>query len=844
MLDKDNQPLSYWWSIPSDQLIETLKINLQEGLTKNQVQASRVHVGSNKLYTHKPTNIVTLVLEGVQEPMMLVLIAIAILSLMFGQLSKAVTMIFVVVAYILVECLNTYRTDRAMMKLKKLATPTATVLRDGKRLSVPTEDIVIGDILIITEGTLVPADARLLRAVGLIVNEASLTGESFPVHKKSDVVLDKDAPLADRINSIFAGTLVVSGESIAVVMAVGTTSEFGSIAQKIQQAQQEKTFLQIFMTKLAAVLAIFALILSALIPAIGFIRGLSLQDMVLTWLSLTFLMIPGQPPIIITMALALAAFELARKQIIVKRLRGVEILGQTTAIVSDKTGTMTEGTMKVATFILADGSRVISLPVGIRDIIALAIPAYSNDPTDTAVRDALHIHQIPNLAPVAYKGFSDTQPWRDLAYEKNGTVVHVVTGPPELLLDASTLPIHTQQQLNSQVSKEAIAGKRIVAYALYEHANTRELLSNIQCVALAVLHDPVRQGVQEAVRKLAIAGITTYMVTGDHAATAQHIAKTVGIAGSVVSGDHIERMSDQELAQSLATSHVFARIDPSQKVRIVSQLQARGEVVAVIGDGINDALALKKADVGIAMGRLGTDLAREVADCIVADDSYVHIPEAIALGRKALDNFMKGLTYYLSAKLVLLFIFIIPLILGVPFPLSPMQIIIIELLMDLASSTIFVTEEAEPDLMQQRAKRAENFINRSFLLTIIRNSLGLALGITCIFLYLYATHGIVMAQTAALVTWLMGHIFLALNLKQRQKPLLCQGIFANYFALCWLVVITIFSLVITTVPWLYTYFNTTWLTFNVWVAILLTSIAGTFWIEIKKIIRLKLAIPA
>jgi P-type Ca2+ transporter type 2C len=628
-----------------------------------------------------------------------------------------------------------------------------------------------------------------------------------------------------------------------LVMAVGSSSEFGKISREVVKIQKERTVLQTAMGQLAKTLAILALIVSALIPALGFLRGLNFQEMIITWLALTFLMIPGQPPVIITMSLALSSFELARKNLIVKRLRGAETLGQITTLLTDKTGTITENRMRVTGFILPDGQDTgpDSLPEDIREKIALAIPRFSNDPTDIAVRESVRSSLVltENKTPLGFKGFSEDTPWRMLSYGDGTDAFQVISGKPELLIDASKLTAEQNRRLKEEMGKSVQTGKRVVAYAFRENG-AENTLEGSQLLALAVLEDPVRPGVGEALKELQKAGIATYIVTGDHPVTTRSVAEQIGLTSQAVSGQQLEKMSDSELRQTLEVERVFARITPSQKLRLVESLKAEGKVVAVIGDGINDAPALRAANASIAMGDIGTDLAKETADLVLTDDNYVHLPQAISVGRKALDNFRKGLTYYLSAKAILISIFVIPLILGIPFPLAPIQIILTELLMDLASSTIFVTEAAEPDILSRPPQRIKNFLTASIGIRILKNGLGLAAGILAIYLVLYYQTGdIIMAQTAAFTTWLLGHILLAMNLKQEKTPLFKQGLFSNRFATFWLFAMIGLTLVMTIVSPIHSYLKTTALPWQVWLGIIFVVIASTFWIEVTKLLKLK-----
>ena len=828
-----------WWSQPLNKLIKTLDINKDGGLTSSQVKENKVSYGANTLTEIKPAGVAELILEGVKEPMMIVLLSIGGISLLFGKPVEALVMAFVVAAYIGVEFINKFRTDRTMASLRELTEPTTKVLRDGKHQEIPTGEVVVGDVVILTEGVRVPADIRLIESFGLIVNEASLTGESLPVKKDTRAAVKEVTPLAERLNSVFSGTTILSGEGTGIVMAVGEKSQLGTIATEVQAQRKEKTYIQNAMTKLAKTLAVLAIVVSIIIPTVGFLRGQSFEEMVLTWLALTFLMIPGQPPVIITMSLALASFALAKSKLVVKRLRGVEILGQVTVIVTDKTGTITENKMQADTFILEDGKQVKpqQLSKEVSGKIALCLPQYSSDPTDKAVLEI--VMGIEREAEyVSLEGFAENKPWRTMIYKQKGLKIFAFAGEPEAIIRSTNLSETRKTQLLDTLKSETNKGNRVVAYAYKENGD--QSLQKTQFLVLAVLSDPIRPGVKEALAKLGRAGIDTYIVTGDHPTTARTIAQTIGLQSDVLQGSEIETLSDNDLTEKLLTTRVFARISPSQKKRLVTLLKKHGETVAVIGDGVNDAPALKAGSVGIAMGEIGTDLAKETADLVLTDDNYVHLPEAIRLGRKALDNFRKGLTYYLSAKAILLSIFIVPLALGIPFPFAPIMIILTELLMDLASSTIFVTESVEPDVLHREPQKITNFLSKTVALRILRNGALLAVGILIIYLWLYyQTNDVVLAQTAAFVTWLLGHIMLALNLKQEKLSLLKQGIFSNRFGSFWLVGMILLSLSITFLKPLYPFVHTTSIPVHVWVGILAVVIASTWWIEVVKLVQSK-----
>lgn len=821
-----------FWKQSVDAVIKTFKTDSRRGLSLQNVEENRKEFGSNTLEEIKPASALSLILEGLSEPEMIILLAIGGLSLIFRETTEAVAMIFVVAAYITVEFINEYRSDRTMTKLKTLTSPTARVIREGRVQEVPTRELVNGDVLILSEGVRLGADARLIEAVGLSTNEASLTGESLPVAKTVEDLAKIDLPLAERKNMVFSGTTILNGEGKAVVVAVGGQSELGKIATQVGKTKKERTVLQQAMKRLAQILSIYAIIVSILIPAVGLLRGLNFQSMIVTWLALTFLMVPGQPPIIITMSLALASFRLAKIKLVVKRLSGVESLSQVTAIVTDKTGTITENRMQVEAFILPDGEEISpdKIPIDLKKEIFSALPRYSNDPTDEAVREVVQ-GSLVNEMPISLAGFSEEQPWRTIEYKINGGIEAYLAGQTEILL--SKAEMSENQKLLAVIGKATENGKRVVAYAKKKGG-----LPKVELVALAVLADPIREGVADTLASLKKAAVKTFIVTGDHPRTAAAIARSLGLTGEIITGSQLKAMNETKLEEILAENNVFARIDPTEKLRLVEALKKKGEVVAVIGDGVNDAPALKAANVGIAMGEIGTDLAKETADLILSDDNYAHIAEAVGIARSAMDNFRKGLTYYLTAKAILLVIFLVPLAFGIPFPFAPIHIILTELLMDLASSTIFVTEAAEPDVLGKGVRPFKDFLGWELVSKILKNGWALALAISALYLILYfKTGNLALAQSAAFVTWLIGHILLALNLKQENLPLSKQGFLANRFGFGWLLGMVIFALIITFVNPLHLYMKTASVSWPLWLVIIGAVTFSTFWIEFIKLAK-------
>lgn len=858
-----------WWSRPDEELLQKLGVNQDRGLSQNQVDQNREKYGSNYLENRGPTSLWTLLWESIKTPMMLLLLAIAGISLALGQFREAAVMVFVVAMYVDVHLLNKARSDRTMARLREVQAPKTLVLRDDRQQEIDFEDVVVGDILPIRLGSRIPADARLIASAGLLVSEGALTGESAPVQKDAGAELVPDAPLAERPTAVFSGTTVLDGEGKAVVMAVGGQSELGRVAKLSTQRDTEPTPLQKEMNDLARTLAFVAVGVSLLIPLVGLLRGFGLQQMILTWLSLTFLMVPGQPPIIIAMALALAALELARRQVIVRRLQCAETLGSVNVVLSDKTGTMTENKMQLSGILLPDGKLVTldgSQQDGAKGFDAFlsaalpAIPQNANDPTDLAlVQAAESVAGFQRPQPgqlVNLVGFSRGGTYRSLEYRQNGSSRIYFTGRPEYIIDRSNRKEacdgadgkdHVvdwsqgeQEALKRKIAELAGQGKRITVYANQEGRAPEGEPQGLVFAGAAVISDPIRPEVKDAVQKLKEAGVRTVMVTGDIRETAGFVAREVGIdGGAVLTGRELEGNSEQALEKISQETSVFARTTPEQKLKLVQAFQRLGQVVAVTGDGINDAPALNAAQIGIAMGQRGTDVAREAADLILTDDNFAHLPDGVGIGRKAYDNFRKGITYYLSAKAILLAIFIIPLLVGVPFPLAPIQIIFTELLMDLASSTIFVTEAAEPDVMKRKPRPRGRFLSWAVARRILRNMAGLTIAILVVYfgsLALgYASNS---ARTAAWATWLLGHIVLALNLKQEKTPLLKQGLFSNRFAAGWLVGMILFVLAMTFVPFVQGVLQTTWLSGVQWAIVIIGALLASMGMEIAKWLQL------
>lgn len=672
----------------------------------------------------------------------------------------------------------------------------------------------------------------------------------------------------------------MDGQEKALVVAVGKDSELGGIARLAIRPENEPTPLQQEMNSLARALAVVAVAISLLIPLLGLLRGYGLQQMVLTWLSLTFLMVPGQPPIIIAMALALASLELARKQVVVRQLHGAETLGAVTVVLGDKTGTMTENKMALNSVLLPDGEQVqvghanrneasaeerdagsarpadIQHPADLARFFQFAlqaIPEDARDPTDLAMVNAaanLQGFRMPERGrPVNQVGFSRSNTYRALEYQRDSEHRTFVTGRPEFVIDradrkqtqdgVTPWQPEDRERFKARIEDLAAQGLRVTAYGYRDGPLGESEPTGLVFLGAAVISDPIRPEVKDAVAQLREAEILVVMVTGDTPRTASYVAREVGLNGDhALSGRELEGQPDSRYDDAIRGTQVFARTTPEQKLRLVEAFKRLGETVAVTGDGVNDAPALHTAHVGIAMGQKGTDVAREAADLVLTDDNFARLPDGVAVGRKAYDNFSKGITYYLSAKAILLTIFIIPLVAGMPFPFAPIQIIFTELLMDLASSTIFVTEQAEPDLLARRPRPRTRFLSWKVARRILRNSVGLVTAILIVYAGSLALgYGLASARTAAFATWLLGHILLAMNLKQSRTPLLKQGLLSNRSAASWLAGMVLLILPMTFVEPVRSVLGTARLSGTQWLGMLVGALLASGWIEAWKWVR-------
>jgi len=854
-----------------DDILKELGTDPERGLTSTEAEARLEKYGENSLGEAEKESFFDALKEEGREPMILLLIGVGVLYSIWGSLLDAATIFTVIAILVLSEVYNEYKAEQGIESLRKLTSPTPLVLRDGQLKEIESTDLAPGDIMPLSVGERISADARLLKSYGLQLDESSLTGESLPVHKDADVVLPESSQVTNLSNMVLAGTLIVQGEGLSVVTSTGRGTELGRIKILTEEVEKEETPLQEAMEELSKTLVWVALFFSILIPVLGYLRGQPLQTMILTGLSLSFAVIPEELPIIITMVLAVGTYALSKQGALVKRLRASETLGSVTVIATDKTGTITESVMRLG-HIYTDGRldspSGSSSERGILEMGVLATRAQvtpdneklrSSNPMgaailDSASRAGVNVADLRKITLVNELSFDSRTQMASYVYDDNGRLRMYSSGAPEavmalsskILREGSESPLSKDDggNVTKAVADITFSGERALAIA-YRDVEKAEVIQSpeggLVFAGIVSFLDPPRPEVAEVVKRCRDAGIRVVMLTGDHPETAKAIANKVGIDGDtrVLTGSDISSMDDKRLGEVIESVSIFARITPEHKLRIVRLLGEGGQVVAVTGDGVNDAPALKEAAIGIAMGRRGTDAAKEAADIVLTDDNFVSIGSAISEGRKIFDNLRKGVKYYLAVKVALVLIFILPIILDVPLPFAPIQIILLEMFMDLAASSGFVAEKAEPDLMSRPPRDpAAKFLDRGTLTGIFVSALCLFAAVSyCYLSVYYATGNLVYAQTVAFSAWIISHIFLAFVRRSETEPLLRRGIFSNRVMVLWTIAAIGMLLAVTAVPILQTLVKTTGIGVIDWVRVLVASFLATVWIEVAKLFR-------
>jgi len=748
-----------WHELSPQEVIKILESDEEKGLNEEEARQRLEKYGRNALPPAKKKTILTMFLEQFKDFLVLILVGAALVSSLLGETTDSLVIIAILILNAILGVVQESRANQALEALKKMTVPECEVIREGKPRKISSEEIVPGDIVILREGDFIPADLRLIEIHALKIDESSLTGESVPVEKDISS-LPANAPITDRFNMAYSGTLVTYGRGRGIVVATGMDREIGKIASLIQEEEETVTPLQKRLAGLGKLLGFLTLVICALVFLIGFWRGEPPLGMFMTAVSLAVAAIPEGLPAIVTVVLALGVYRMSQHRAIIRKLPAVETLGSTTYICTDKTGTLTENRMVVREVWTEAPGKLYQIAVLCNDAILeedRENETRLGDPTELALLDYVKKQNIdfsPWRRAYPRRGevpFDSKRKMMSTLHNIDGETVLLVKGAPDIVItrcsfyekEGEIVPFSPEKEQEIRKAMEEMAQKalRVLAFAWRKMEEgitpSPEDEKDLIFVGLMGMIDPPRPEAKLALEEAKQAGITTVMVTGDNPLTARAIAEELGMFSPqdlVITGQELDSFSPEELKTRIKKIRVFARVWPEQKLKIVEALQANEEVVAMTGDGVNDAPALKKADIGVAMGISGTEVAKESADMILTDDNFATIVHAIKEGRVIFDNIRKFVVYLLSCNLGEIFTIFIPILVGWHSPLVPVQILLINLVTDGLPALALGMDSPEPDVMMRKPRHPrEGIVNSHYMRIVLFNAFFIALAVVASF---------------------------------------------------------------------------------------------------------------
>lgn len=792
------------------------------GLSTSEAKIKLSEAGYNELASARPKNIRQIAAEVMKEPMFLLLISCGVLYIILGDYREGVTLLLTIFIIIFITFYQYRKTERALETLKSLSSPRALVLRNGMETRIPGREVVPDDLLILNEGDRIAADATLLDSLNLAVDESLLTGESLPVFK---TVKSKST---DTMGIVFGGTMVVQGKGLAKVKATGANTEFGKIGISLKTIEQDETRLQKEMKALIRTLFLAGIIISAAVVIIFYLTRGNFIKSLLNGLAAAMAILPEEFPVVLTVFLALGSWRLSRRNVLTRKPSAIETLGSATVLCSDKTGTITQNTMEVT--VLYDGHEIIYLDSfqenrgPIVEIISkahYASPAGSVDPMEIAISQA-HEKFISknNNEPLLIKEYPFTREFfamtrvvRDLA---ENTISVSAKGAPESIFKLCRLDEKETAKHLKGVQTLAEQGYRVIAVAgaLHGEKTLPEKQHGFEFTfsGLIGLEDPIRPEVPKAIKECKDAGVKVIMITGDYPATAKSIASQIGLtqSGNIITGGELNQMSDEELKKKIIDVTIFARVVPEQKLRIVQALKANNEIVAMTGDGVNDAPALKAAHIGVAMGSKGTDVAREASSLVLLDDNFASIVSAIRSGRRIYDNLQKAMSYILAIHIPIIGLTLLPAFFSsLPVLLMPLHIVFMELIIDPVCSIAFENEQEEKQIMNRPPRKPDEdfFGGRKIMYSFFSGFLLLLLVIAVYFLSLWEGHTEGQVRAIAFSALILGNIFLILTNLSKTRSFVSVITEKNFAVMIILLSAFILLLLIISIPGLQQVFN-------------------------------------
>ncbi len=882
-----------WYRLPEEEVIALLESSRQ-GLGPEEAESRLSRFGRNQLERRRGPSPLVLFLRQFESPLVYVLVAAGIVTALVGEYVDTIVILVVVIVNAIIGYVQESKAQAAMEALLKMTAPTATVVRRGVHTEVEVSQVVPGDIVLLTGGDKVPADLRLLEAHNLQVDESTLTGESLPVAKRTGLLQERDLPPADQVNMAFAGTPVTAGRGVGITVTTGVSTELGKISQQVTAQEEDETPLQTRLAGFSRLLGVVVLILVGIVFGLGILVGYDLLDMFLTAVSLAVSAIPEGLPATVTIILAIGTRRMAERNAIIRRLPAVETLGTADFICTDKTGTLTRNEMTVRA--IRAGGRGYDVtgsgyePEGeivqdhsIADLssnpaleMLLTIGALANDarlvnqdgsrkvlgdPTEAALlvaaeKAGLGLHRLREqhhrLAEIPFESEQQYMATLNRFGDQNFILVKGAPGRvmemcSSRMLDSARGPLDPERELE-QARHLAEQGYRVLALA-YKPTESSQLLpaeatQGLVFAGLVGIIDPPRTEAAAAVENARRAGVRVAMVTGDLKQTAASISRQLGIlhhGQRVLTGRELEALSDEELDRVVEEVAVYARAAPEHKLRVVSRLQALGHIVAVTGDGVNDAPALRAADIGVAMGITGTDVAKETADMVLADDNFATIFAAIDEGRVVFENIRKAIFFLLSTNAGEVLAILAALIGGLPVPLVPVQILWMNLITDSAPVIGLGFEPGEREFLLRPPRRAKSeMLSRVLELRILLVAGLMAVGTVGLFALELATGAdLTAARTVAFTTLVMFQIFNGLNARSENQSVFPR-LFTNRILLLGLLLGVLLQLVVIYVPGVQQIMQTTPLTAGQWGLVIAVSMSVLVVVELEKLIRRRL----
>lgn len=870
-----------WHKMSKEEIISSLETDPHQGLSDDEVNKRLSEYGTNELKEEEKKSFLSKLIEQFSDFLILILIAAALISFFVGEGKDAIVILAIVVLNAFLGIYQEGKAEKSLEALKKMASPTAKVIRNGHLSEVPASTLVPGDIVSLDAGDIIPADLRLIESSNLKIEEASLTGESVPVEKDSSIVFQEDVSLGDRKNMAYMGTSITYGRGKGVVVETGHNTEIGKIATMIQTYEDEDTPLQKQLNKLGKFLGITTIVICIVVFLVGLLQGRELLELFMVSISLAVAAIPEGLPAIVTIVLAIGMNRMVKRNAIVKRLLAVETLGSTTVICSDKTGTLTQNEMTVVKVYTNDkiidvtgtgydiygefkiGNENIGDTEFLNTLLHIAVldndadlektaDGYKviGDPTEGAlvtlaakgnIQKSSANEKYPRIEEIPF----DSSRKMMTTFHKNyipNKIVSFTKGAPDIVINrCSKIKIEDKildltdemkkeiLEVNNRFSEDAL---RVLALAYREYDELPEDISpenneiDMTFVGLVGMIDPPRPEAKEAIKKCKEAGIKTIMITGDYKETAFAIAKELGMAESkeeAMMGDEINKVSDEELKEIVKKVKVFARVSPEHKVRIVTALKENGEIAAMTGDGVNDALALKKADIGVSMGITGTDVAKNTADMILTDDNFASIVAAVEEGRIIYSNIKKFVAFLLSCNIGEILIVFTSILLNLPVPLIAIQLLWLNLVTDSFPALALGVEKGDPDIMKIPPRNPdEPILTGKLLIRIALQSIAISVASLLSYIWGLSTYNgdLTKARTVIFACLITAELLRAFSSRSLNYTLFKIGFFTNKTMVYAVLASFALLLVVIYVPFLQPIFHTAALGLYDWCVIL------------------------